>query len=85
MPLAELADLGHIPPWERTEEGEMPLRQTRRLPLGTIEVVAVRGGWSWWVDVPRFKVRAQGFEERQANARYRAMLVYLAVTREVKP
>lgn len=71
------------PLWEHNEGGELNL-QKRHFSHGTVTVMAKTDGrgWAWWVDVPSTKARAEGVELGQGRAKHRAMLVYLALTRE---
>ena len=69
--------------WENAGGGELT-QEKRYLSLGTATVMMRSDGksWMWWVDVPGVRSEAAGTEPTRARARYRAMLVYLALTRE---
>lgn len=68
--------------WE-SEGAELKVLR-RHLSQGTVTVAAnVHGGWSWWVDTPTVRSSGSGIELTQSRAKFRAMLVYLAMTREV--
>lgn len=84
MNVENIENLPEANGWE-AYDGEGAVVRKRHLSQGTVTVMrrTEDGSWIWWVDLKGHKANAQGVEPHQARAKYRAMLVYLAMTREV--